>query len=55
MTEDRCRIYEVDGEAVPVLGGEPLGAAGQAVFAEIDSWRPSRAAREALTSGGWSA
>lgn len=35
MTDDTCRVYDVDGEPVRVLGVEPLTETGQAALGEI--------------------
>lgn len=35
MTEDTCRVYDVDGEPVLVHGGEPLSEAGRAALGEV--------------------
>jgi hypothetical protein len=35
MSEDKCRPVVVDGQVIRVHGGEPMGTAGEAFFAEI--------------------
>lgn len=35
MSTDKCRPVVVDGEVIRVRGGEPMGTAGEAFFAEI--------------------
>ena len=35
MTEDACRVYEVDGEPVNVRGSGPLSVDGEAALAEV--------------------
>ena len=44
MSEDKCRPVVVDGEIIRVHGGEPMGTASEAFFAEI-----VRAAKHLMT------